>query len=29
MTTEWIIYTVIGIVASAYGFYLMYKDKRP
>jgi hypothetical protein len=28
MTTAWIIYAVIGIAASAYGFYLMHKDKR-
>ncbi|MDR2800260.1 MAG: hypothetical protein LBB52_03225 [Desulfovibrio sp.] len=28
MTTGWIIYTIIGVAASAYGFYLLYKDKR-
>ena len=29
MTTEWIIYAVIGLAASAYGFYLVYKEKNP
>ena len=29
MTTAWIIYAIIGITASAYGFYLLRKEKRP
>ena len=28
MTTAWIIYAIIGLAASAYGFYLLYKEKR-
>ena len=28
MTTEWIIYTIIGVAASAYGFYLLRKEKQ-
>jgi hypothetical protein len=29
MTTSWILYVVIGVAASLYGFYLLYKEKRP
>ena len=29
MTTEWILYAIIGVAASAYGFYLLYNERRP
>jgi len=29
MTTAWVIYAVIGIAASVYGFYLVHREKRP
>jgi uncharacterized membrane protein YuzA (DUF378 family) len=28
MTTTWILYVIIGLAASAYGFYLVRKEKR-
>jgi hypothetical protein len=28
MTTAWIFYGIIGVAASVYGFYLIYRDKR-
>jgi hypothetical protein len=28
MSGAWIVYALIGIGASAYGFYLVYKDKQ-
>jgi hypothetical protein len=28
MDTGWILYTLIGCAAAAYGFYLLYKEKR-
>ena len=29
MTTAWIMYVIIGVAASIYGFYLVYRKKRP
>jgi hypothetical protein len=29
MSTGGSIYIIIGVAASAYGFYLVYKDKGP
>ena len=29
MTTAWIIYAIIGVAASGYGFYLVYREKLP
>jgi hypothetical protein len=28
MTTGWILYTLIGVAVSAYGFYLLKKEKH-